>query len=81
MALAKNHGYASWRSAMILVVANIYWFCQSLVGMAGGSTPRQMKVLGNLNEAGGTVQQSVERQMVALLFSAPFVLRHEGCQE
>ena len=37
-----------------------------------------MKVLGNLTRPAGTVQQSVERQMVGATFSAPFVLRHEG---
>ncbi|WP_290396840.1 YWFCY domain-containing protein, partial [uncultured Duncaniella sp.] len=38
--------------AMILVVANIYWFCQSLIG-GWRFHAETMKVLGNLNEAGG----------------------------
>ena len=44
--------------SLILVVANIYWFCQSLIG-GWRFHSETMKVLGNLNEAGGLVLHSL----------------------
>lgn len=38
--------------SIILVVANIYWFSQALVD-GWRFHPETMKVLGNLNDAGG----------------------------
>ena len=55
--------------AMILVVANIYWFCQSLIG-GWRFHAETMKVLGNLNEAGGLFNNPWNAKWWALLFLA-----------
>lgn len=55
--------------SLILVVANIYWFCQSLIG-GWRFHAETMKVLGNLNEAGGLFNNSWNAKWWALLLLA-----------
>ena len=55
--------------SLILVVANIYWFCQSLIGGWRFHT-ETMKVLGNLNEAGGLFNNPWNAKWWALLLLA-----------
>lgn len=52
--------------SLILVVANIYWFCQSLIG-GWRFHAETMKVLGNLNEAGGLFNNPWNAKWWALL--------------
>ncbi len=55
--------------SLILVVANIYWFCQSLIG-GWRFHSETMKVLGNLNEAGGLFNNPWNAKWWALLLLA-----------
>ena len=55
--------------SLILVVANIYWFCQSLIG-GWRFHAETMKVLGNLNEAGGLFNNPWSAKWWALLLLA-----------
>ena len=55
--------------SLILVVANIYWFCQSLIG-GWRFHAETMKVLGNLNEAGGLFNNPWNAKWWALLLLA-----------
>ena len=55
--------------SLILVVANIYWFCQSLIG-GWRFHAETMKVLGNLNEAGGLFSNPWNAKWWALLLLA-----------
>ena len=55
--------------SLILVVANIYWFCQSLIG-GWRFHSETMKVLGNLNEAGGLFNNLWNAKWWALLLLA-----------
>lgn len=52
--------------SLILVVANIYWFCQSLIG-GWRFHSETMKVLANLNEAGGLFNNPWNAKWWALL--------------
>lgn len=52
--------------SIILVVANIYWFCQPLIG-SWRFHAETMKVLGNLNEAGGLFDNPWSAKWWALL--------------
>ena len=55
--------------SLILVVANIYWFCQSFIG-GWRFHSETMKVLGNLNEAGGLFNNPWNAKWWALLLLA-----------
>ena len=55
--------------SIVLVVANIYWFCQSLIG-GWRFHAETMKVLGNLNEAGGLFNNPWNAKWWALLLLA-----------
>lgn len=55
--------------SLILVVANIYWFCQSLIG-GWRFHSETMKVLANLNEAGGLFNNPWNAKWWALLLLA-----------
>lgn len=55
--------------SLILVVANIYWFCQSLIG-GWRFHAETMKILGNLNEAGGLFNNPWNAKWWALLLLA-----------
>lgn len=55
--------------SIILVVANIYWFCQSLIG-GWRFHAETMKVLGNLNDAGGLFNNPWNAKWWALLLLA-----------
>ncbi len=55
--------------SLILVVANIYWFCQSFIG-GWRFHAETMKVLGNLNEAGGLFNNPWNAKWWALLLLA-----------
>lgn len=52
--------------SIVLVVANIYWFCQPLIG-GWRFHAETMKVLGNLNEAGGLFNNPWNSKWWALL--------------
>lgn len=45
--------------SIILVVANIYWFCHDLIGN-WQFDPQTMKILRNLNNGGGLFRLPVE---------------------
>lgn len=64
--------------SIILVIANIYWFSQALVE-GWRFHPETMKVLCNLNEAGGLFKNAWNAKMVGFAPYCPFVLRHKGC--
>lgn len=55
--------------SLILVVANIYWFCQALIG-DWRFHAETMKILGNLNEAGGLFNNPWNAKWWALLLLA-----------
>lgn len=55
--------------SIILVVANIYWFSQALVE-GWRFHPETMKVLGNLNEAGGLFKNAWNAKWWSLLLLA-----------
>ncbi len=55
--------------SLILVVANIYWFCQPLIG-GWRFHSETMKVLGNLNEAGGLFNNPWNAKCWSLLLLA-----------
>ncbi len=55
--------------SLILVVANIYWFCQPLIG-GWRFHAETMKVLGNLNDAGGLFNNPWNAKWWALLLLA-----------
>lgn len=63
--------------SLILVVANIYWFCQSLIG-GWRFHAETMKVLGNLNEAGGLFNNPWNAKWWALLLLALSCLGTKG---
>lgn len=53
--------------SIMLVVANIYWFCHDLIGH-WQFDPQTMKILGNLNEAGGLFRNPWNAKWWTLLF-------------
>ena len=55
--------------SIVLMVANIYWFCQPLIG-GWRFHAETMKVLGNLNEAGGLFNNPWNAKWWALLLLA-----------
>lgn len=64
--------------SIILVIANIYWFSQALVE-GWRFHPETMKVLCNLNEAGGLFKNAWNAKWWALLLLALSCFGTKGC--